>query len=299
MRKSIIANIYVVFAVLLWASTPAVGKLLLLNLNNLQVLFFTSFIASISLFIISLTQNKIRVIKGYKFKDYLKFAYMGFIGIFLYYVFFYGALKYLPAQEASVINYLWPIIVLIFAGIILREKFTLRKFLGIILSFIGVFIVGTRGNIFSFHFSNLTGILLAIAGAVSYGLFSVLGKKYDYERFTSMLFYFIFTFIFVAIAVLIFSSIPNISVPQLAGLLWLGIFPSGLGFVFWFLALKYGETAKMSNIIYLTPFVSLIYIHFLVSEKILLSSIIGLILIIMGILIQSTRKNILRSASEI
>jgi len=291
MRKSIIAYIYVVFAVLLWASTPAVGKLLLLNLNNLQVLFFTSFIASISLVIISLTQNKIRVIKGYKFKDYLKFAYMGFVGIFLYYVFFYGALKYLPAQEASVINYLWPIIVLIFAGIILREKFTLRKFLGIILSFIGVFIVGTRGNIFSFHFSNLAGILLAVAGAIVYGLFSVLGKKYDYERFTSMLFYFIFTFIFVSIVISIFSSIPSISISQFLSLLWLGIFPSSLGFTFWFLALKYGDTAEMSNVIYLTPFVSLVYIHFLVGEKILPSSIIGLILIITGILIQSLRKN--------
>jgi len=280
----------VTLAVLLWASTPAVAKLLLLNLDNLQVLFFVSLIASINLFIVIIFQKKMEIIKSYKLKDYFTFAYMGFIGIFLYYFFLYGALNYLPAQEASIVNYLWPLMVLIFATIILKEKFTLRKFLGIILSFVGVFVIGTRGNIFAFQFTHPIGILFALAGAVSYGLFSVLGKKYNYERFTSMLFYFFFAFILVLIVVLLFSSIPSISITQLIGLLWLGIFPSSLGFVFWFSALKYGETAKMSNIIYLTPFISLIYIYFLVGEKILPSSIIGLGLIIGGILIQSTRR---------
>ena len=75
---------------------------------------------------------------------------------------------------------------------------------------------------------------------------------------------------------------------ELLGLVWLGAFTSGFAFVFWFLALKYGDTAKMSNIILLTPFISLVYIYFLVGEKILPSSMVGLAVIVLGILIQSS-----------
>lgn len=57
--------------------------------------------------------------------------------------------------------------------------------------------------------------------------------------------------------------------------------------MFWLLALKYGDTAKISNLIFITPFLSLVYIYFLLGEKILLSSVIGLVLIVLGIVIQS------------
>ena len=281
------AYIFVLLASLLWGSTAAVGKLLLTNLDNLQVLFFTNLFAFLGLFVIVLFQKKKAIIQAYTKKDYLTFAWMGLLGVYLYAFFFYGALQLLPAQEAFIVNYLWPIMVVVFAILILKEQITSRKILGIICSFLGVAIVITKGNFFALQFGNVLGILLAIAGAVVYGLFSVLGKKQNYEKFTSMMFYYFFSFLYSLIVVLLFSKIPQVSFYQLTGLIWLGIFTSGLGFVFWFLALKYGDTAKMSNMIFLTPFISLVYIYFLVGEKILISSIIGLVVIVAGILIQS------------
>jgi drug/metabolite transporter (DMT)-like permease len=105
-----------------------------------------------------------------------------------------------------------------------------------------------------------------------------------------MFFYHIFGLIFAIPAVIIFSKITAVNLPQLGGLIWLGAFTTGLAFTFWFLALKYGDTAKMSNIIFLTPLLSLVWIYFLIGEKILLSSVIGLILIVTGIIIQSGDK---------
>ncbi len=287
-----ISYIFVLLASLLWGSTAAVGKLLLVNLNNLQVLFFTTLFAFFSLFAIVLLQRKKAIIKTYTKKDYFTFAYMGLLGVFLYAFFFYGALQILSAQEAFIVNYLWPIMVVVFAVLILKEQITSRKILGIICSFLGVAIVIAKGNFFVLQFGNVLGILSAIAGAVVYGLFSVLGKKQDYDKFVSMMFYYFFSFFYALIAVLLFSEIPAISVYQLFGLLWLGIFASGLGFVFWFLSLKHGDTVKMSNMIFLTPFISLVYIYFLVGEKIFISSIIGLIVIVAGIMIQSIGKNL-------
>jgi len=291
MNKSKIAYFYLGFVIILWASAPAVAKILLKNLNNFQVLFFTTLIATITLFLIALFQNKIKLICDYKLKDYLTFAYMGGLGIFLYYLFSFGSLMLISAQESTIVNYLWPIMVVIFASLILKEKLTLTKIAAIILSFLGVYIVISQGNLLSFTFSNKTGVLLAFLGAVSYGLFSVLGKQHNYERITSMMFYYLFSFVFITIAVLIFSKIQLPNLYELIGLLWLGAIISGIAYVLWFLALKYGETSKVSNIIYLTPFVALIYISILVGEKILFSSIIGLIVIILGISLQFLKLN--------
>lgn len=77
--------------------------------------------------------------------------FIGTIGIFGYSTFLYSALSYLPAQEASVLNYLWPILVVIFLCILLKEKLTNKKIVALSLSFFGLLIVISKGNLFSFH----------------------------------------------------------------------------------------------------------------------------------------------------
>ncbi|MFA6393065.1 MAG: DMT family transporter [Candidatus Paceibacterota bacterium] len=288
MKKS---YIYALSATLLWGSSAAVIKLLLKNLNSLQILLFVSGIASINLFLIVLFQKKIPIIQKYKIKDYLTFAYMGFIGVFIYYLFLYLALSYLKAQEAFIINYLWPMMIVIFAVPILKEKLNVRKILAIIFSFIGVIIIATKGNFSILQFTEPLGILLAIIAAMAYGLFSVLGKKQNYDKSTSMLFYYISTFIYTLIFIIFLSFVPQITLAQLGGLLWMGIFTSGGAFLLWFLALKYGDTAKIANIAFLTPFFSLIYIYFLLHETILISSVVGLLFIFIGIFIQNHITN--------
>ena len=156
--------------------------MLLTDLNNLQVLFFTNLFAFLSLFVIVLFQKKKAIIQAYTKKDYLTFAWMGLLAVYLYTFFFYGVLQLLPAQEALIINYLWPIMVMVFAVLILKEQITSRKILGIICSFLGVAIVITKGNFFALQFGNALGILTAIAGAVVFSLFSVLGKKQNYDK---------------------------------------------------------------------------------------------------------------------
>jgi len=286
------AYVFALTATLLWGSSAAVIKILLQSLNSLQILLYSSLFASISLFLIALFQRKLSIIKTYTSKDYFRFAYMGFIGVFLYYLFFYLAISYLKAQEAFIINYIWPIMIVIFAVPILKEKFTTKKILAIVVSFVGVVIIATQGNIQQLHFAKPIGVIFAIIGAVSYGLFSVLGKKQNNDKTLSMMFYFIFTFIYTLISILLFGGIPQINEFQLVGLLWTGVFTSGGAFLLWFLALKYGDTSKIANMAFLTPFFSLIYIYILLHEDIQIYSIIGLIFICIGIFIQNLRFNI-------
>lgn len=280
--------IYASLSALLWASTPSVSKLLLIRLDNIQILFFSTLFASLILLVISTAQGKLTIIKTYTYKDYVIFAFMGFIGVFLYRFFLQAAYLKMPAQEAFIINYTWPIMVVLFSVLLLKEKLTFVKILALLVSFLGVIIVVTKGDFSVVHFSP-AGTILALAAAMASGLYSTLGKKQIYEKFTSMTFFYLFSFVFSAISLLSFSFLPSLSLAQLGGLLWLGIFPSGLGFVFWLLALKYGDTAKVSNFIFITPCLALIYNYFLIGEEIFLSSIVGLGIIIFGILLQSIK----------
>ena len=98
---------------------------------------------------------------------------------------------------------------------------------------------------------------------------------------------FVFGFIYILVATLLFSKI---ILPDISGLLsvtYVGIFEMGITFVVWSKALKLSKTtAKVSNLIYFAPFLSLVVIYLIVGEKILFSTIVGLICIVVGILIQ-------------
>ena len=284
--------ILVLFTAMFWGSLAAVGKLLTAGLDNFQILFFTNAVSFLTLFAIVVLQNKTDIIKKYQKKDYFAFAGLGFLGSFLYAFFFYTALRFLPAQEAFIINYLWPVMVIIFAALVLGERITFRKIAGIVFSFIGVALVISKGNLLNLHFDSARGIFFALAAAVSYSLFSVFGKKQNHDKLTSATVISFFGFVCSAVALFAFSKITALSPGQFLGVFWIGAFANGIAFLFWFLALKYGDTAKVSNMILLTPYISLVYIYFLIGEKIIISSIVGLAVIVFGILIQSAEKGI-------
>jgi len=282
--------LYVAITILLWGTVATVGKLLLTTLDNYQVLFYVMLSSLIAVFILSALMGKIKIIKKYKRKDYVIFFLLGVAGTFMYSFLFYLGLNYSSAQEAFVVNYTWPIWVIILAAIFLKEKITFKKIIAIILSFVGVLVIVSQGNL-SINHQNLFGNMIMLLGAFFYGLFSVLGKKYKYETTTSMTFYFLAGTILSFIAMLIFSEFTLPTSIEFLGFIWLGGVATGVAYLFWFLALKHGDTGIMANLVFLTPFVSLVFIAIFLKEKILPSSLIGLVLIISGVLIQSIYRN--------
>jgi drug/metabolite transporter (DMT)-like permease len=90
---------------------------------------------------------------------------------------------------------------------------------------------------------------------------------------------------------MLFSSL---NIPDHRGLLgaaYVGTFEMGITFVFWLKALKLSEnTAKVGYLIFLSPFLSLLLIHFIVGEEIMAPTFIGLVFIVSGLLIQGLGK---------
>ena len=278
--------IYAFVSILLWSTTATVTKLLLGSLNSMQILVVGSFLAFAFLLIINLIKGNLKEFKKYKIKDYIQIAGIGVFGTFLYNLFLYLGINTLQASQAFIINYLWPIMTVVFACIILKEKITTKKIFAIIISFVGVIIVTANGDIFNLEKNSIIGASYCILAAVSYGLFSVLNKKKNYNKYLSMMLYYLVSFIISLIYIIISKNIFEIQVNQLLGLFWIGIFTSATAFTSWALALEKGDTAKISNLAYITPFLSLIWTSLLLKEDFSIYSVMGLIVIILGIFIQ-------------
>lgn len=287
MKKDSSGYIYLALCIIFWASIPVASKKILVELDSLQMLFYSTIFSFIVLGFILLIQKKHKIMRRYSGKDYFIMALLGFLGTYLYYVLLYKAFELTTAQEGFILAYTWPILVLLLSFIILKEKVTLRKIFAVLLSFFGIIIIVTQGKIFSLTFTNLPGDLLALLGAFVFALFSILGKKYNYDKTISAFVYFLSALIFTAISVLIFSPLRAPSLTIWILLLYNGILVNGITYVWWFKALEKVDTHIISTALYLTPFISLIYIWLFLNEKILLSSVIGLIVIVTGILIQS------------
>ena len=286
--KNKINNAYtnLAFCILLWASIPVATKKILVELDNLQALFYSTILSTFVLGILLIFQKKLKDLKKYNKNQYSTMFFLGFIGNYLYYVLLYGALSKTTASEGFILAYTWPIIVLILSFIILKDKVTIQKLAGILISFFGIIIITTKGNITTFNLTNYQGAILALSGAFVFALFSVLGKKFNFDKTISVFIYFLSALIFIIPTVLIFSSITFPSFNVWLWIIYNGVFVNGISYIFWFKALEGGETHIVSNLLYFTPFISLIYISIFLDEKILSSAVVGLIVIVMGVLSQ-------------
>ena len=280
---------YAGVSIFCWSTVATTCKILLSELNNIQLLWMNSLIAGLFLFILNIALGNFKKYKNYKAKDYLIMTAIGIPSTIFYYMFYYAGTDILPASQAFIINYMWPIMSVVFACIILREKFTLKKIIAILISFLGVLVV-LGGDVNNLNNQMLVGALYCVLGAISYGLFTALNQKMNYNKSMTLMVSYFATFIFTTVLNLINGDIFIPSNNQILGFLWNGIFTVAIANTFWVMALETGKTEKVSNLAYITPFLSLIWTFLFLDEKIKLNSLMGLLIIILGIFVQMKEK---------
>ncbi len=267
--------------VFLWATTPAVGKITLQNMNSFELLFY-SFPFSVLALLIAIALDKgLGALKGYTLKDYGTFAFMGFLGCYMYYFLFFAALDIGSAQEVFILNYLWPVALVLFASFLLNEKLTKTKLAGVSLGFGGAMVIILGGNGGMLTFNPLADVI-AVLAAFTTGLFFALGKKLKYDKLVATFHYYLFACLLALLTFSPFIHIRKLSMLELFGVGWIGAFTDGIATFLWFKAIELGEVARPASIVFLTPFVSLIFIYFIIHEPIIPAPIIGLLLIILG-----------------
>ena len=285
MKEQNKAYLYALIAVILWSTVAAAMKLSLGYFDYLQLLFLAVFGSLISLFFILVFQNKLKEIFQFERKAYLKSAVFGLVNPFIYYIVLFKAYSLLPAQEAQPLNYTWPIMITLLSIPILGQKITLKNFIAIIISFLGVAVISTKGDILDFSFSSPYGALLGLASAIIWALFWIYNIKDKRDEISKLFLNFLFGMVYISIFLFAFSSFPKFSLKYFSAAAYVGLFEMGITFAIWSLALKKSShTAKVSKFIYLVPFLSLIVIYFVLGETILLSTIVGLVFIVTGLI---------------
>ncbi len=272
-------------AILCWSTMATISKLLLGAFSGVEVLCISSLFATLFLLGKNIFTRNIIKMREYKFKDVIIMTLIGLPGILIYNLLYYFGAAIMPASQAFIINYLWPIMSVIFACIILKEKMTLRKGIAIAMSFLGVVIVA-GGDIANFKGNTLLGAGCILLAAISYGVFTALNQKFQYDKNISLMFVFGVTFIVTAVINIIMGGYFRIGFVSLLGFAWNGVFVMSVANTAWAIALESGNTAKISNLAYITPFASLVWTSLFLKEKISIFSILGLVVIVLGILIQ-------------
>uniref|UniRef100_A0A7V3KPG7 EamA domain-containing protein n=1 Tax=candidate division WOR-3 bacterium TaxID=2052148 RepID=A0A7V3KPG7_UNCW3 len=278
--------IYAILSVLLWSTQATAFKLTLRYTNQFGLLVLSSS-TSLIVYLIWLTATNKFTDQVKNFKGNTNSLILGFLNPFLYYIVLFTAYSLLKAQEALALNYLWPIVLTILSSMLLKKPLTPVKLIALFLSFSGAFITITQGNIKNLSFKNPLGVTLALLSTVIWALYWLLNMTDKRETETKLFYNFLFGNLYLLIFTLILRPVKISSPIALLGGIYVGLFEMGITFLLWLKALStIKDTARVSNLIYFAPFLSLLFISLVLKEKIYTSTIIGLVLIISGVLLQ-------------
>jgi len=295
MDKTRQSYIYALLAILFWSTIPTAFKIGLGEADILPVLTIASFVSALALLIIVFAAGKFNHIGKSTGKELINSAILGLINPFLYYLILLKAYQLLPAQVAQPLNMIWPIILVFLSVPILGQKIKRKSFMALLISFAGVYIISSQGKPFQKEHADLTGVLLATGSSFFWAFYFILNVKDKRDEEVKLLLNFLFGTFYLVIAMIITGQWKvEIGLKGAAASVYIGIFEMGITFFFWLKALQLADTTdKVSNLVYLAPFISLIFVHFILNEPVYYTTPAGLLLIISGILIQSRKSSVI------
>lgn len=280
--------VYIKLCIILWSLIPTVAKFAQTELDHHQYLFYSSIVSFLSIFFVSLYQGKFKEIFSYSKRIIVILFALGFLD-FVYYLLLYYGYKNANGLEVLVVQYIWPIFIVFLSLIILKEKFTTKKLFSLILGFIGVSLVITKGDYSSLDFTQIDVLLVVMLGALAFALFSVLSKIIKVDATNAVMIYFFSAIIYSIITVSSFSSFIVPSTKDWISILINGIFINGISYLFWIKGLQIFDASKVAPYLFLTPILAAFFLILFFDEKVLTIYFVGLVFVIFSGLINSLK----------
>lgn len=294
MNKAGKSYLYALIAILFWATVPTAFKISLNELSVLQMLTIASVTSAMILFAAVLFENKLRLVLSSGIGDLVHSALLGLINPFIYYIILLNAYSLLPAQVAQPLNMIWPIILVFLSVPVLKQKIPAKSFIALFISFIGVYVISSQGNLFNPGHSNIKGVFLATGSSVFWAFYFIMNVLDKRDESVKLFLNFLFGSAYLLIAMVVTGGFDEaFTLKGIGASVYIGLFEMGITFLFWLKALQMAtSTDKVSNLVYLAPFLSLIFVHFILGEKIYYTTLAGLLMIIIGILIQNRKQRL-------
>jgi len=292
MKKQTKAYIFTLLAVFFWSTAASAFKIALQHVTPYILLFYSTLVSSIALLVILVLQGKVHQLAGISRRQVGKAALLGFINPFLYYIILFKAYSLLPGQIAMSINYGWPLALTLLSVPILKQPLNRPQLTAIVISFSGAIIIATQGQIGSFEELNKLGIGLAFGSTIIWALFWLLNAKDGLDPLIKLFAGFCFGLFYSIIFSPFWGGLYLPEAKAFLPLVYIGFFEMGFTFVLWLTALQLSSTAaRIGNLIYVAPFLSLVFLRLIIGEEIHHSTFIGLSLIVGSILFQEIGGN--------
>ncbi|MCL3781033.1 DMT family transporter [Prolixibacteraceae bacterium JC049] len=285
MNSKVKSVAYVMLCVCLWALIPLVAKLGQEGLDNHQFLFWSSLISFLTFLILITIRKKNQLFFKLSKKEWGNAVGLGFLGTYLYYILLYFGYANAKGIEVLVIQYCWPVLVIVLSVFILKERLNTRKIASIVLGFVGVGLVLTKGNRGNIHLDNLWVDGIVFLAAIVFALFSVLSKKIKIDALVLVTIYFLTATVFSFVSMCVLSDFNLPTAPTILPILINGVLVNGVSYIFWIEALKIGKASFVAPFVFLTPVISTVLLVLFFNEPFYVVYLMGMAAIIIGGLI--------------
>ena len=287
MNSSKKAYVFAGLAVLFWSTVATSFKLALREYDFIQLIFYASAVTVILLFLVLLFQRKTHLILKQTRRQWSYSLLMGAFNPLLYYLVLFKAYSLLPAQVAQPLNMIWPITLALLSVPLLGQKISWLSIVALFISFIGVFFISSQGGFDGFRNTNPMGVFLAVGSSVLWSLYWIFNVRDKRDEVVKLFLNFAIGLIMLFPVVAIFSSFKMSWGSGFLAVIYSGVFEVGITYVLWLKAMNLTTSnAKIGNLVFFAPFLSLVFIHFILKENIFITTFIGLIFIVSGVLVQ-------------
>ena len=299
MLKKLTVNNYFLLIILsaIWGSAFFAIKIGLESFSPITVASLRLSIASLFLLFFFYIQKKKILFTG---QIIYLLIIIGIIGNFIPFFLISWAEQHIPSSTAGMLMAIGPIITLVMSHFLTKsDKFTIIKFVSISIGFIGVLFIfssNSFGNLVEYNFIDLIAKFLVIIAAFGYMLSNIIAyeKLNQLDSFSITTFATTFGAIFSIPFFLIDISFNNYNYSfnynSTLAVIYLGIFPTAIAFQFRYYITKTSGPVFLSYVAYLIPAFALIWGYILLSEKIGLNSLIGILLILIGVYLGQNRS---------
>ena len=282
------AYCFALVSVLLWSTVASAFKISLRYLTPVELLFYASCFSCAVLFAALALQKKLILLTTADRAVWKTSLLFGFLSPFLYYLILLKAYDLLPAQQAQPLNYTWAITLSLLSVPLLGHRLKILEIAAVLVSYLGVWVISTQGDVLSLKFENPFGVVLALGSTVIWALYWIANTRDRRDPVLGLFLNFLCSLPLIGLYLLATEGFRKVEWIGLLGAAYVGTFEMGIAFISWLMAMKMTtSTAKIANLIFISPFLSLVLIHFVVGEKIMISSVVGLIFIVAGLLIQA------------
>jgi drug/metabolite transporter (DMT)-like permease len=285
------AYLFAGLAVLFWSTVATSFKIALRGYDFIQLIFYISAVTVLLLSIFLVIRGKLKLIFKQSRKKWLVSMGMGALNPLIYYLVLFKAYSLLPAQIAQPVNMVWPIVLALLSVPFLNQKIGWISIAALLISFTGVVFISLQGGMEGFKQVNATGVILALASSVLWAMYWILNVRDKRDEVVKLFLNYAFGLIYLTVAVALFSDFRIEFNQSFWAAIYSGIFEVGITYVLWLKAMNLTTSnAKIGNLVFMAPFISLIFIHFILKETIYITTFIGLVFIVAGIFVQQLDK---------